>query len=201
MSSVNVLPLAIVMVAGPQILSSFFFATSERWKATSAAYVLGAILSISLVVTIAFLVIDGPVRQSTSSNTLDYVIVALLVVAMLNTYRTRNTAEPPKWMGKLTTATPRFSFRLGFLLLGVFPTDIITSVSVGAYLSTQNSPLTDAIPFILVTALLLALPALAVLALGKRAEERLPGIRDWMNDNSWIVNEAVLLLFIVIVLT
>jgi hypothetical protein len=29
--------------------------------------------------------------------------------------------------------------------------------------------------------------------MGKRAESTLPKIRDWMNANSWIVNEAVLL--------
>ena len=55
MNILAVLPLAFVMVAGPQILSSFFFATSEGWRATSAAYVLGSAISISIVVTAAFL--------------------------------------------------------------------------------------------------------------------------------------------------
>ena len=36
-------------------------------------------------------------------------------------------------MGKLQTANPAFSFRVGFLLLGVFPTDILTSVAVGTF--------------------------------------------------------------------
>jgi hypothetical protein len=31
------LPLAFVMIAGPQIISAFFFATSERWRAVSSA--------------------------------------------------------------------------------------------------------------------------------------------------------------------
>ena len=47
---------------------------------------------------------------------------------------------------------------------------------------------------------LLGLPALMVLALGQRAETLLPKIRDWMNNNSWIVSEVVLVFFIVIVL-
>lgn len=34
-------------------------------------------------------------------------------------------------MNKLEEATPKFAFILGLLLLGVFPTDIITSVAVG----------------------------------------------------------------------
>ena len=32
--------------------------------------------------------------------------------------------------------------------------------------------------------------------IGKRAESVHPRIREWMNANSWIVNEAVLLFFL-----
>ena len=48
----QILPLAFVMVAGPQILSAIFFATTEQWRLNTAAYVLGAALSISIVVTL-----------------------------------------------------------------------------------------------------------------------------------------------------
>ncbi|HEX2708324.1 MAG TPA: hypothetical protein VHM66_10000 [Solirubrobacterales bacterium] len=47
MSIAAVLPLALVMVAGPQIISAFFFATSEEWQSDSAAYILGAATSIN----------------------------------------------------------------------------------------------------------------------------------------------------------
>ena len=67
-------------------------------------------------------------------------------------------------MGKLETASPRFSFRLGFLLLGVFPTDILTSWAVGTYLSNHGDPWWHLLPFVLLTLLLLALPALLLLA-------------------------------------
>ena len=48
---------------------------------------------------------------------------------------------------------------------------------------------------------LVALPALAVLVLGERAKTFMPKIRDWMNTNSWIVSEIVLVFFIVIILS
>lgn len=48
------------------------------------------------------------------------------------------------------------------------------------------------------TALLLGSPAIGVLLLGHRAKTVLPRVRDWMNDNSWIVSEVVLLLFVAI---
>jgi Sap, sulfolipid-1-addressing protein len=201
MNILAVLPLAFVMVAGPQILSSFFFATSENWRRTSLAYALGSALSISLVVTAAFLLSDGASDEGTSDDTIYYIVLALLLFGMLHTFRTRKTAEPPAWMGKLQTATPRFAFRLGFLLLGFFPSDLLTSMSVGGYLAAQGDPLWYALGFLGLTVLLIGLPALLVLIMGERAERFLPKVRDWMNDNSWIVNEAVLVLFVGIVIS
>lgn len=199
MSFLQVLPLAVVMVAGPQLLSAILLATTERWRANSLAFVAGAALSISGVVAIAYVVGGGARDQAGSSDLLYGVVLVLLLYAMVHVYLHRETAEPPAWMGKLTTATPRFSFRLGFLLLGFFPSDLVTSVSVGSFLATQGAPLTDAVGFVALTVFLLALPSLTVLAFGERAEALLPRTRVWMNDNAWLVNEAVLVLFIVIV--
>jgi Sap, sulfolipid-1-addressing protein len=196
----QVLPMAIVMVAGPQILSSIFFATSEDWRRTSAAYVLGAAISISIVVLIAYLLGGGSSDEGATDDTIYYVILALLLFAMVNTFLKRKTAEPPKWMGKLQTASPRFAFGLGAALLGVFPSDLITSISVGAFLAAQGHPWWYYLPFLALTLFFLALPALLVLVTGERAEAFLPKVRDWMNENSWIVNELVLLLFVALVI-
>jgi small neutral amino acid transporter SnatA (MarC family) len=44
---VQIIPMAFVMIAGPQILSAIFLATSENWRRNSAAYIAGAALSIT----------------------------------------------------------------------------------------------------------------------------------------------------------
>lgn len=205
MDIVTVLPLAFVMIAGPQIISAVFFATAESWGRSSAAYVLGAALSITIVVTVAYLLAnvlggDGGDEDSGLSG-IDYAIVALLLFAMIHTFRSRNESEPPKWMGRLQSATPGFAFVLGFLLLGFFPSDLITSVTVGGHLSNGSDPWWYALPFVFLTLLFLSLPALLVVALGHRAKRVLPKVRDWMNTNSWIVSEIVIAFFIVIVLS
>nr|WP_256487656.1 MULTISPECIES: GAP family protein [unclassified Haladaptatus] len=192
----RVLPLAFVMIAGPQILSAIFLATSENWRRNSAAFVFGSALSITFLVSLAYFLGIGANRQRGSNTTLSVIVLVLLLAAMVHTYLTREESEPPKWMGKLTTANPRFSFRLGFLLLGFFPTDILTSVAVGSYLSANGLAWTDSLGFIAITLLFLAFPALVLLAFGKRAQAWLPKAREWMNDNSWIVSEAVILLFV-----
>jgi Sap, sulfolipid-1-addressing protein len=201
------LPLAIVMIAGPQIISAFFFATSENWKGTSLAYVLGALIAITVFVTIAYFIAKGvkgggsdDASKRTSGHVLDAVILALLVFGAVYTFLKRKTAEPPKWMGRLQTATPKFAFVLGLLLLGVFPTDIVSSFSVGASIARDGHPWTYTVPFILLTVFLVALPSLLVVIMGKRAAVFLPKVRDWMNNNSWMVSEFVIGLFIVLTL-
>jgi Sap, sulfolipid-1-addressing protein len=201
---VTVLPLAFVMIAGPQIISAVFFATSESWGRSSAAYVLGAMVSIAIVVTVGYLlaeVIGDDGGDDSGLGAVDYVILALLLFAIVHTFRSREESEPPKWMGKLQSATPRFALVLGFLLLGFFPSDIVTSLTVGGHLAGNGDPLTYALPFLFLTLLLLASPALLVVALGHRARVLLPKVRNWMNQNSWIVSEVVLAFFVVIILT
>lgn len=200
MRFLEVLPMVFVMIAGPQILSAIFLATSEHWRRNSAAFVGGAAISIPLVVTLAYVFSSGVPDQEGSNAIRSAIVLVALVLAMIHTYRTREASKPPRWMGKLETATSRFSFRLGFLLLGFFPTNILTSVAVGSYLTARGASLLEAVPFILCTLLALALPSLTLVVFSERAETVLPTARNWMDANSWVVNELVLLFFVAMTL-
>ena len=201
-SLLTVLPLAFVMIAGPQILTAIFLATSERWEKDSAAFLAGVLLAVTLFVTAAYVVVRllsdaaGSAHESTTHRWIDGGLLLLLAFAAWHTFHTRKTSKPPAWMGKLEEATPKKSFRLGFLLLGVFPTDIATSIVVGAHLARDGDPWWYCLPFVLLVVLFEALPVLFVLLMGKRAAAILPKVRDWMNENSWIVSEVVLVFFI-----
>jgi hypothetical protein len=203
-SLLTVLPLAFVMVAGPQIVSAVFFATSVDWKRTTAAYLAGALVSVTFFVTVGYVVaslVGGEPKGSdegSGASAIDIAIVLLLAFLVVYVFLNRKKAEPPKWMGKLQSATPKFAFTLGLLLMGVFPTDIITSTTVGGYLARQDDPWWYCLPFLVVTMLFLALPALLVLVLGQRGQVFLPKARDWMSTNSWIVNEIVIVFFLVV---
>ena len=190
--------MAFVMIAGPQLISAVFLATTESWRRNCAAYVLGAACSISIVVIAAYHLIDRASDAGASDDALYFIVLALLVVLAIHAYWTRKTAQPPKWMGKLEKASPRFSFKLGFLLLGVFPSDILTSIAVGSFLSAGDDPVWHYLPFLGLTLGFLASPALIVLAMGRRGEELLPKVRDWMNANSWIINEIVIGIFVLL---
>jgi Sap, sulfolipid-1-addressing protein len=205
MDFLKVLPLAFVMIAGPQIITAFLFATSPGWKRISSAYVVGAGTSIALVIAAGYLLTkgagEGGEAGGSGLTTVDYVVLALLLFAMVRTFLKRRESEPPKWMGKLQGAGPRTALVLGFLLLGFFPSDLVTSVSVGGYLSSHGDPYWHGLPFVLLTLLFLSLPALLIVALGERAHALLPKARDWMNQNSWIISEVVIVFFIAIILS
>ena len=200
------LPLAFVMIAGPQIISSFFFVTSENWKGTSLAYVAGALISATAFVTAAYFITKGAKggggdsSGKSSGHVIDFVILALLLFAAVHNFLGRKESEPPKWMGRLQTATPRFGLTLGLLLFGIFPTDLISTVSVGASISRDGHPWAYTLPFVILTGLLVGFPLLLVLVMGRRAEILVPKVRDWMNDNSWVVNEVVLVFFVAMTL-
>jgi threonine/homoserine/homoserine lactone efflux protein len=206
MTFLTILPLAIVMVAGPQLVSAVLLATSQRARRNSVAYLLGVALATAVGVTLVYVLgrvfgFGGGSGEETGAEPIDYVIIALLVVLMVLVFARRKETEPPKWMGKLATANPRFSFRLGFLLFLLMPTDVITMITVGTYLARQDAPLWQAIPFLLLTVLLVAIPLLILLLMGNRADVILPGIRDWMNANSWVVSELVLAFFLVVAIS
>ena len=198
MTLAKVIPLSFVMIAGPQILSAIFLATSEDWKRNSAAFVAGAAVSITAIASLAFFLSNGPSHTGGSGKALDIIFMVLLVAAGVHTFLTRKTSKPPKWMGELETSTPKRSLRLGFLLLGVFPTDILTSIAVGGSVAKDGDSWWHVLLFVLVTLLFLALPSLLVILLGERGQKLLPKVRDWMNANSWIVSEIVIGLFVVI---
>ena len=203
MSLTAVLPLAFVMIAGPQIVSAFFLATSHDWARTSASYLAGGALVITAVVSIAYFLASGATgggggQEGTAERVIDWIVLGLVLFMIVHVFLTRKTSEPPSWMGKLQEAQPKFAFLLGLALLGVFPTDIVGSVTVGLHVARHGGAWWQILPFVALTVLLLALPALGVLVLGQRAERVLPKIRDWMTDKAWVVSEIVLVFFALI---
>jgi threonine/homoserine/homoserine lactone efflux protein len=197
----TVLPMAIVMSAGPQIVTATFFATSRDGKVNSLAFLGGVAAATTIGVTVFFLLGGGIANNSKSDKTwLDWVIIALLVLLIVWTFIRRKESEPPKWMGRLQDANARFALTIGFLLYLLMPTDLISMATVGAYLARQEEPWWHSFGFVALTVLIAGLPFAMLLLLGRRAETILPTIRDWMNSNSWIVNEAVLLFFLVMAL-
>ncbi|MDG4834695.1 GAP family protein [Solwaraspora sp. WMMD1047] len=203
MNFLTVLPLAFVMVVGSQFIGAVFLATGRDAKRTSAAYLAGAGTAVLVGVTASYWLVrwlklsfDSGAEQGPVGRWIDVVVLVLLVVLMINAFLHRHRSDPPTWMGRLETAGPGLAARLGLLLIIAMPSDDLTMITVGASLARHDRPWWHVLPFVLFTVLLLALPLLCLLLLGRRAEAVLPKIRDWANSHSWIISEVVLVFFV-----
>ena len=207
--SLAVLPLAITMNAGPQIMSAIIFITANKPLKLSAYFVTGAVIAVTVGVTVTYtlatvlgnsLSLGDPSDSGSLGNIIQYLLVGLLVILSIRTYLTRATSEPPSWLGAMQNAGPRRAFTTGLLLLSVFPSDFVVLLTVGVNLAQSNSSLLAALPFVVATILIAALPVLSYLLFRRRAERAMPKVRDWMNTNSWLVNIIVYVIFIVLIL-
>src|SRR5215210_2938064 len=207
--SLAVLPLAITMNAGPQIMSAIIFVTASKPLKLSAYFLAGVAIAVTLGVTITYTLasvlssgvsLGNPSDSGSIGNVIQYVLVGLLVFLSIKSYVGRETSEPPRWLGALQHAKPKTAFTTGLLLLSVFPSDLVILVTVGMNLAQQDAPLLAAAPFIAATIFIVALPVLSYLIFRRRAQQAMPKVRDWMNKNSWLVNIIVYVVFILLIL-
>src|SRR5215213_1974290 len=207
--NLQVLPLAITMNAGPQILSAIIFVTALKPLKLSASFLAGVVIAVTVGLTITYTLatlLGNSVSLGSSShsgslgNIIQYVLVGLLVFLSIKSYVRRETSEPPRWRGALQNAKPSTAFKTGLLLLSVFPSDLVILVTVGINLAQQNASLVGAVPFVAATIFVAALPMLSYLLFRRRAERAMPKVRDWMNTNSWLVNIIVYVVFILLIL-
>jgi hypothetical protein len=207
--SLAVIPLAITMNAGPQIMSAIIFVTAPKPLKLSAYFITGVVIAVTVGVTITYTlasVLGNSISLGDSSdsgslgNILQYVLVGLLVFLSIKSYVGRETSEPPRWLGALQNAKPTTAFTTGLLLLSVFPSDFVILVTVGINLAQNNATLLGAVPFIVATILIAALPVLSYLLFRRRAQQVMPKVREWMNTNSWLVNIIVYVIFIFLIL-
>jgi len=207
--SLSVIPLAITMNAGPQIMSAIIFVTALKPLKLSAYFLAGVVIAVTAGVTITYTLADvlgnsislGDSSDSGSlGNIIQYLLVGLLVLLSIKNYVRRESIEPPRWLGALQNAQPRTAFTTGLLLLSVFPSDLVILVTVGVNLAQNNASLLAALPFVVATILIAALPVLSYLLFHRRAKQAMPKLRDWMNTHSWLVNIIVYAIFIVLIL-
>src|SRR5688500_15681574 len=207
--SLAVIPLAITMNAGPQIMAAIIFVTAPKALKLSAYFITGVVIAVTAGVTITYTlasVLGNSVSLGDSSdsgslgNIIQYLLVGLLVFLSIKNYVRRETIEPPRWLGAMQNATPRTAFMAGLLLLSVFPSDFVVLMTVGINLVQNDASLLSALPFVVTTILIAALPVLSYLLFHRRAVRAMPKVRDWMNSHSWLVNIIVYVIFILLIL-
>ena len=92
------------------------------------------------------------------------------------------------------------ALRTGLPVIFFMPSDIIVMLTGATNLEQNGDSLGAAVPFVLLTPLIAALPLLGYLLFHRRAVHAMPKLRDWMNSNSWLVNIIVCVIFIILII-
>jgi hypothetical protein len=141
--NVAILPLAITMMAGPQIMSAIIFLTAPKPLKLSASFIAGAAIAVTVGVTITYTLatvlgnsisLGDPSDNGSTGHIIQYLLVGLLVFLAIKNYLGRETIEPPSWLGTLQNAKPSTAFKTGLLLISLMPSDLIIMMTVGTNL-------------------------------------------------------------------
>ncbi len=205
----NVLPLAVTMMAGPQIMSAIILLTAPKPVKVSVSFIAGVAIATTLGVIIAGAVatladssisLGDPSNRGSIGNLIKYLLVGLLIALAVKNYVRRATVELPRWLGTLLSADWKRALETGLLVILLMPTDIIILLTVGVQVEQNAESLSAALPFIGATVLIAALPLLIYLLFHRTAQRRMPQVREWMSANSWLINIISCGVFIALIL-
>ncbi|MGI5375124.1 GAP family protein [Streptomyces sp. CA-251387] len=205
MDGLNVLPLAVTMMVGPQIMSAIIFVTTPRPVRVSLGFLAGVAAAATVGTAIALGLaslfdLGDPGDSGSSGKIIQYVLVGLLAAAALKNWVRRETIQPPKWLGTLMSADTKRALKVGLLVILLMPSDIVVMLTVGTHLGQTDANFAEALPFIAATVLIAALPLLFLLVFHHRATAAMPHVREWMNTHSWLINILACVIFIVLIL-
>lgn len=203
----DILPLAIAMMAGPQIISAVILITSKKAEKSSLAFIAAILLMTTVGTLVLFIVFQilgidslaGDDQQRPVAAVIETALIGILFFLAIRTYINRTEIKTPKWMESLQEAEPINAFKLGMTLILIMPTDVIIMTTVAIHLVSKDASFLDALPFILTTALIAALPLIIYTIFRDSAAKLMPEIRQWMNDYSWLVQLFVYVIFILLI--
>jgi high-affinity Fe2+/Pb2+ permease len=200
------LPFAMTMNIGPGIITAIILTTSKNPIKKTLLYLAGAATGVAVMGFIAYIVFDlvssggGSGGQSTSGQVLDYVFAGLLAVLGVWVFTQRRKVQKPRWMTSIQEGSSKRIYTMGLLFYSIFPSDLAVLLTVGYILAQNKMHFYSILPFFALTMVIAAIPILSFLLFEKRAERVMPRVRDWLDSHGWIVNEAVITFFIVMLL-
>jgi hypothetical protein len=205
--NLDVLPLAITMMAGPAIMAAVVFVTHPRAVPVSAAFVVGVAAATTLGVALAAGLAHHNGENVSlgdddgwAGKAIELALVVALVAMAVKTYVRRESVEPPRWLGSLLKANAGKALAVGLIVILLGPSDIVVLLTVGAELERSGSTLGEAAPFIILTAAIAGLPLTAYVLFRRRAVRATPRVREWMNSHAWVINIAVCVIFILLII-
>lgn len=202
----TVLPLALVVGLSPlPILPAVVLLMTPRSRENGLAYLAAWTVTLTLVVTVAVWLgsLADPVEPTDEGIAWIQVLTGsaflmMAAVKWLKRPRTGATKGPPAWLAALDSYGPRHSARLGALLAGANPKNLVMALAAGAEIAVladgAGAMAAGVAGFVAVGSIGVATPVIAHAVFGSRAATSLERGRGWLDRNSTALSVGVLVL-------
>ena len=205
MYETSIIPLALTVMMGPQIIVALLLVTHPKPIKSSLVYILSIL--ITLVVTTAiyyylFDLLDFKEQSGAGNHSLIKSMIVLLIgYLLIRTFlRRKKLTEKPKWMTSIVSASPWKISKMGFLLIALMPTEIAMEITVAGMIVEHQGTLLDAMGFFSMVTFIAALPILIYWLLGSYGNKVIDSVNNWLNTHGWVVNSVVYLFFVYLLL-
>ncbi len=174
--------------------------SSERGKVNGAAFILGWLLSLVVVIAGTVLVTGGkPPRPSTAPSTgvlAAKILFGVILIGLAYRQRTRTgkPRKPPTWMAKLDHLSVWVAFSLGILLQPWVLVGAGAAAVTQLHISSIESYALLVVFCLVCTASILTMELFSILS-PEAAGQRLDGLKEWLATHR---DEAIIALSLII---
>jgi len=202
------LPLAIGIAISPvPIIAVVLMLTTSRARVNGPAFILGWLLGLGVIGAIVLAIAD-PAKASNSGapatwvSWLKIVLGTLLLLVAVRQFRGRphdqEQAAMPKWMGAIDNFKPPAALGTGALLAGANPKNLL--LAVGGAVAIAQTGIGGAqqavayLIFAVIATIGIGAPVGIYFALGKRSQDILGRLKDWMAQHNAVIMSVLCLI-------
>jgi len=202
------LPLAIGIAISPiPIIAVVLMLTTPRARVNGPAFILGWLLGLGVIGAIVLAIAD-PAKASSSGapatwvSWLKIVLGILLLLVAVRQFRGRphdqEQAAMPKWMGAIDNFKPPAALGTGALLAGANPKNLL--LAVGGAVAIAQTGIDGAqqaiayLIFAVIATIGIGAPVGIYFALGKRSQDILGRLKDWMGQHNAVIMSVLCLI-------
>jgi hypothetical protein len=181
------------------IIAIFLVLHTDRARANGVAFLVGRLLALAAV-TAAFLQaprLIGSLNRPVSPRILIALGGILIVIGGWVWLRRDRMTEEPPWLARFSRLTPVGATAIGALLVLTNPKMLAATAAAGLLIGTAGVGVAGASGAVAyysaVASSTVAVPVLAYMAVGARADDQLTRLKEWLHRRSGHVSAAILL--------
>ncbi len=199
----EVLPIAIAIAVSPfAMVPVILYLLSERPHIMASGFLAGWFTGVLAVTFIGCIATDMIVLADTSGELMDWaklVLGAILVAVASYRLLKRGASKKSSFLSSIAESTsPQKAVRSGLLLSMANPKVIILAISGGVTIGAQGMPFPAELGYValfsIISSIAILVPLVLHALLGKRAKKLLKKLNGWLERNSDLLMNLILLI-------